>query len=67
MEGKNNCTDPELAPRSVVTAIFYRRIIQGLFPSLCKGENHGTVLEFLVKLINSFCFLLGLCWSIMEG
>jgi len=25
------------------------KIIHSLFPSLCIGENHGTVLEFLLK------------------
>jgi len=29
-----------------VTAIFYRRIKHGLFPSLCIGENYQTVLEY---------------------
>ena len=38
-------TDLEHGHRSMVTAIFYRRIKPGLFPSLCKGGTHGTVLK----------------------
>ena len=29
-----------------VTTIFHCRIKHGLFPSLCIGDNHGTVLKF---------------------
>jgi len=47
-EGRNKCTYPEHGPRPVVTAIFYRRIKHGLFPFLCIGENHGTVLEICI-------------------
>jgi len=47
-EGISNCTDPEHAHRSVVTAIFYPRIKHDSFPSLCIGENHRIVLELLL-------------------
>ena len=40
-EGKSNSTDLE----HVVTAIFYRRIKHGLFPSLYIAEDHWIVLE----------------------
>ena len=49
-EGKSNCTDLEHRPRAMLTAILYRRIKPGLFPSLCIGEINRTILEFCVHL-----------------
>ena len=34
------------------TAIFYQKIKHDSFPSLSKGENHGTVLEFSFNFSN---------------
>ena len=34
--------------RSVVTAIFYRRINHGSFPYMCMSESHITVLEYVI-------------------
>jgi len=48
-ESNSNCMDQEHGPRSVVTAIFYRRMKHGSFLSLCIRENHGIVLEFGFK------------------
>ena len=37
----------------------YRRIKHGSFPSLCIGENHGTVLDLTIAnamtRLNCFC------------
>ena len=46
-EGKSNRTNLE----QVVMAIFYCRIKHSLFPTLCIGENHGTVIKSEYKNI----------------
>jgi len=41
------------------TTVFYHRIKHGLFPSLCIGENQGTILELTneIKPVSTYCKL----------